>query len=137
MQFVWNKKQSDVMRFTQRIRAWEYRHSHRMVRCEDFPELNFSELFEFFPCSLPRPTRTDKARRLGYKRKPGYVIWRVRVRRGGRKRPVPKGICYGKPKTAGVNHLMNAKNMRVIAEGRVGKHCGGLRVLNSYWVNAV
>nr|QLA09621.1 60S large subunit ribosomal protein eL15 [Euglena gracilis]6ZJ3_Lb Chain Lb, Ribosomal protein eL15 [Euglena gracilis] len=117
MQFVWNKKQSDVMRFTQRIRAWEYRHSHRMVR-------------------LPRPTRTDKARRLGYKRKPGYVIWRVRVRRGGRKRPVPKGICYGKPKTAGVNHLMNAKNMRVIAEGRVGKHCGGLRVLNSYWVNA-
>ena len=42
-----------------------------------------------------RPTRPDKARRLGYKAKQGYVIYRVRVRRGGRKRPVPKGATYG------------------------------------------
>ena len=43
-----------------------------------------------------RPSRPDKARRLGYKAKQGYVIYRVRVRRGGRKRPVPKGATYGK-----------------------------------------
>lgn len=43
-----------------------------------------------------RPSRPDKARRLGYKSKQGYVIYRVRVRRGGRKRPVPKGATYGK-----------------------------------------
>ena len=32
---------------------------------------------------------------MGYKAKQGYVIYRVRVRRGGRKRPVPKGATYG------------------------------------------
>ena len=42
-----------------------------------------------------RPSRPDKARRLGYKAKQGYVIYRVRVRRGGRKRPAPKGATYG------------------------------------------
>ena len=42
-----------------------------------------------------RPSRPDKARRLGYKAKQGYVIYRVRVRRGGRKRPAPKGATFG------------------------------------------
>ena len=42
-----------------------------------------------------RPSRPDKARRLGYKAKQGYVIYRIRVRRGGRKRPAPKGAIYG------------------------------------------
>ena len=50
-----------------------------------------------------RPTRPDKARRLGYKAKQGYVVYRVRVRRGGRKRPVRKGIVHGKPASCGVN----------------------------------
>ncbi|KAJ8781880.1 hypothetical protein J1605_010628 [Eschrichtius robustus] len=45
----------------------------------------------------PRPTRPNKARRQGYKAKQGYVIFRIRVRRGGRKRPVPKGATYGTP----------------------------------------
>jgi large subunit ribosomal protein L15e len=42
-----------------------------------------------------RPSRPDKARRLGYKAKQGYVIYRVRVRRGGRKRPAPKYVELG------------------------------------------
>ncbi|KAH0902583.1 hypothetical protein HID58_042086, partial [Brassica napus] len=70
---LWRKKQSDVMRFTQRIRCWEYRQQPSIVR-------------------LVRPTRPDKARRLGYKPKQGFVVYRVRVSRGGRKRPVPKDI---------------------------------------------
>lgn len=52
-----------------------------------------------------RPSRPDKARRLGYKAKQGYVIYRVRVRRGGRKRTISKGIVFGKPATQGVNQL--------------------------------
>lgn len=28
---------------------------------------------------------------MGYKAKQGYVIYRIRVRRGNRKKPVPKG----------------------------------------------
>ena len=63
------------------------------------------------------------------------MIYRVRVRRGGRKRPVPKGATYGKPTNQGVNQLKYQKSLRVTAEERVGRRCANLRVLNSYWVN--
>ncbi|XP_041366474.1 60S ribosomal protein L15-like [Gigantopelta aegis] len=115
MQEIYRKKQSDVLRFLLRIRCWQYRQLSAIHRA-------------------PRPTRPDKARRLGYKAKQGYVIYRVRVRRGGRKRPVPKGCTYGKPKTHGVNQLKFQRSHRSVAEERVGRRCGGLRVLNSYWV---
>src|SRR2546422_7592895 len=36
---------------------------------------------------IPYPTRLDRARRLGYKAKQGIVLVRVRVRRGGAKKP--------------------------------------------------
>ncbi|KAG8236729.1 hypothetical protein J437_LFUL014225 [Ladona fulva] len=115
MQELYRKKQSDVMRFLLRIRCWQYRQLTKMHRA-------------------PRPSRPDKARRLGYRAKQGFVIFRIRVRRGGRKRPVPKGCTYGKPKSHGVNQLKPTRNLQSIAEERVGRRCGGLRVLNSYWV---
>jgi large subunit ribosomal protein L15e len=62
-------------------------------------------------------------------------VYRVRVRRGSRKRPVPKGQTYGKPKTHGVSQLKFQRSLRSVAEERVGRRCGNLRVLNSYWVN--
>lgn len=46
----------------------------------------------------------------------GYVIYRVRVRRGGRKRPVPKGATYGKPVHHGVNQLKFARSLQSVAE---------------------
>ena len=82
----------------------------------------------------PRPTRPDKARRLGYKAKQGYVIYRVRVRRGGRKRKVRKGATFGKPTNQGVNQLKFQRSLQSVAEERVGRRCGALRVLNSYWI---
>jgi large subunit ribosomal protein L15e len=82
-----------------------------------------------------RPSRPDKARRLGYKAKQGYVIYRIRVRRGGRKRPAHKGIVNRKPVAQGINQLKYARSCRHTAELRVGRRCGNLRVLNSYWVN--
>ncbi|KAL0016232.1 hypothetical protein SO802_003301 [Lithocarpus litseifolius] len=115
---LWRKKQSDVMRFLQRVRCWEYRQQSSIVR-------------------LTRPTRPDKARRLGYKAKQGYVVYRVRVRRGGRKRPVPKGIVYGKPTNQGVTQLKFQRSKRSVAEERAGRKLGGLKVLNSYWLNEV
>ncbi|KAK7099088.1 large ribosomal subunit protein eL15-like [Littorina saxatilis] len=115
MQEMWRKKQSDVMRFLLRVRCWQYRQLSSVHR-------------------TPRPTRPDKARRLGYRAKQGFCIYRVRVRRGGRKRPVPKGCTYGKPVTHGVNQLKFQRSLRSVAEERVGRRCGGLRVLNSYWV---
>ena len=105
-----------MIRFVLRVRCWELRHLAAVHRAS-------------------RPSRPDKARRLGYKAKQGYVIYRVRVRRGGRKRPVVKGQTYGKPAGHGVNQLKNQRSHRAIAEGRVGKVCGNLRVLNSYWIN--
>lgn len=46
----------------------------------------------------------------------GFSIFRVRVRRGGRKRPVPKGATYGKPKSHGVNELKPKRCLQSIAE---------------------
>eukprot|EP00003_Mantamonas_plastica_P022179 TRINITY_DN3723_c0_g1_i1.p1 TRINITY_DN3723_c0_g1~~TRINITY_DN3723_c0_g1_i1.p1 ORF type:complete len:199 (-),score=45.48 TRINITY_DN3723_c0_g1_i1:96-692(-) len=116
MEELQKRKQSDVLRFVMRIRAWQFRQEVGVLRCT-------------------HPTRPDKARRLGYKAKQGYVIYRVRVRRGGRKRPNHRGIVWGKPKHQGVNHLKRAQNLRGLAEQKVGRVCGNLRVLSSYWVN--
>jgi len=113
---LWKKKQSDVVRFLLRVRCWEYRHLPGIYR-------------------LNKPSRPDKARRMGFKAKQGYVIYRVRVRRGGRKRPVPKGQVYGKPVNQGITQLKAKRNLRNVAEERVGRKVGNLRVLNSYWVN--
>lgn len=46
-----------------------------------------------------------------------------------------QGIMYGKPVHQGISQLKPTKNLRSLAEERVGRACGGLRVLNSYWVN--
>lgn len=105
-----------MLRFLLRVRCWEYRQLSAVIR-------------------LAKPTRVEKARQMGYKAKQGYVIFRVRVRRGNRKKTVPKGIVFGKPSSQGVSKLKPKRNLRSIAEGRVGRKCGGLRIMNSYWVN--
>mmetsp|Transcript_5829 Transcript_5829/g.8561 ORF Transcript_5829/g.8561 Transcript_5829/m.8561 type:complete len:205 (+) Transcript_5829:52-666(+) len=115
LQTMYHKKQSDVVKFLLRLRAWEYRQQSGLVR-------------------LSRPSRIDKARRLGYKAKPGFVVYRIRIRRGSRKKPLRKGINAGKPRNAGI-HVTNSRSLQAIAEARVGRACGALRVLNSYWVN--
>ena len=113
---MWRKKQSDVLRFLLRVRAWEYRQMPKLVR-------------------ISRATRPDKARRLGYKKKQGFSVFRVAVRRGGRKKPNGKGTVYGKPRNAGINEIKFRRSLRSVAEERVGRRCANLRVLNSYWVN--
>merc|ERR1711931_386398 len=87
MQEIYRKKQSDVMRFLLRVRAWEFRQLNKLTRC-------------------PRPTRPEKARRLGYKAKQGYCVYRLKPTR----------------------------NLQSLAEERAGRRLGGLRLLNSYWV---
>jgi len=84
----------------------------------------------------PPHLRPDKARRLGYKAKQGLLIYRVRIKRGDRKKRVSKGIVYGKPGHAGINKWKATRNLKSVAEERIGRKCGGLRVMNSYWVTA-
>ena len=63
------------------------------------------------------------------------IVARLRGGGGGRKRPVSKGIVYGKPKNQGVTQLKFQRSLRSVAEERAaGQKLGGkyLRVLNSF-----
>merc|ERR1739849_39347 len=68
---LYRKKQSDVMRYLLRVRCWQYRQLTKVHRA-------------------PRSTRPDKARRLGYKNKQGYVIYRIAMRREDANAQLPK-----------------------------------------------
>ena len=81
---------------------------------------------------IDKPTRIDRARKLGYKDKPGYVIVRVRVRRGGLRKPRPR--AGRRQKRMGVRKYKPAKSLRLIAEERAARRFPNLEVLNSYWV---
>ncbi|MBE6487211.1 MAG: 50S ribosomal protein L15e [Methanosphaera stadtmanae] len=81
---------------------------------------------------IDKPTRVDRARRLGYKAKTGYVLARIRVRRGSRRKPRFKN---GRdPKRMGVNKIAGKKSIQRMAEERVARKYPNLEVLNSYWV---
>ncbi len=78
---------------------------------------------------LDKPTRLDRARALGYKAKTGIVVARVRVLRGGRKRPRHE---HGrKTRKQHVRKILKM-NYRWVAEMRAAKHFKNLEVLNSY-----
>ncbi len=81
---------------------------------------------------IEKPTRIDRARKLGYKAKQGFVIVRVRVRRGGLRKKRPR--AGRRPKRMGVKKFKPAKSLRLIAEERAAKRFPNLEVLNSYWV---
>ena len=78
-----------------------------------------------------RPTNIVTARQKGYRAKDGYVIVRVRMKRGKRKRIKPtkgrKPSKYGRV-------YSRQKSLQNIAEDRANKQYRGLEVLNSYWV---
>lgn len=81
---------------------------------------------------IDKPTRLDRARRLGYRAKQGFVMARVKVRRSGMRKKRPR--AGRRPKRMGVEKFKFSKSMRLIAEERVGKKFPNLEVLNSYWV---
>jgi len=110
---LWKKpKQKLGSLFKQRISQW--RKQETVVRVE-------------------RPLRIDRARALGYKAKHGYVIARVKIGKGGRRR-----IKYGrrgrKPSSSGLTHFTHGKSLQWIAEEKAGRRFRNLEVLNSYYV---
>jgi large subunit ribosomal protein L15e len=80
---------------------------------------------------VEKPLRLDRARALGYKAKKGFVVVRIRVGRGGHKRPRPNKGRRSKRMHTNKNLVMNYK---WIAEQRVGKKYTNLEVLNSYMI---
>ena len=81
---------------------------------------------------IEKPTRVDRARNLGYKAKPGYVIARARVRKGGLRKHKIKGGRTASKK--GISKITPGKNTQRIAEERTSKRYPNMEVLNSYWV---
>ena len=78
---------------------------------------------------IDRPTSLLRARALGWRAKQGFVLVRVRVKKGRRKREMPrKGR---KPKSMGV-YFTPGKSKQWIAEERAQKRYPNLEVLNSY-----
>jgi len=80
---------------------------------------------------LEKPTKIDRARALGYRAKQGFIITRVRLLRGGRKRPLIK-------KGRRTKHRRRKKvisiSYKTIAEQRANRKYPNLEVLNSYLV---
>lgn len=80
---------------------------------------------------IERPTRLDRARTLGYKAKQGFVVARVRVLKGKRKRPkFPGGRV---PKKRG-RFFTCGKSNQIMGEERAARKFPNLEVLNSYYV---
>ncbi|VVA95403.1 unnamed protein product [Arabis nemorensis] len=110
----------DVAR--QWARCWEYRQQPSIVCPDKAPPSSHGSTFYLVLCF------TESGADLSwFFRGPP-----CRVRRGGRKRPVPKGIVYGKrkPTNQGVTQLKFQPSKRSVAEERAGCKLGDLRVVN-------
>ncbi|MCX8198192.1 MAG: 50S ribosomal protein L15e [Candidatus Micrarchaeota archaeon] len=80
---------------------------------------------------IARPTNLARARALGYKAKEGYILARVAVGRGQRKRPHPWG---GRKPAKNVAYLSPGKSLQRIGEEKAARVFRNMEVLNSYWV---
>ncbi len=80
-----------------------------------------------------RPSRLDRARRLGYKAKQGIIIVRARVGRGGMRKQRP--IAGRRPKHLGVVHIKQGISMQKVAERRVNEKFPNMEVLGSYYLH--
>jgi large subunit ribosomal protein L15e len=78
---------------------------------------------------VEKPLRLDRARSLGYRDKKGFVVARIRIKRGGHKRTRPNKGRRSKRLHIRKNLQMNYK---WIAEQRTARKFKNLEVLNSY-----
>lgn len=80
---------------------------------------------------VDKPLRLDRARALGYKDKKGFVVIRIRVKRGGHTRTRPNKGRRSKRMHTRKNLQMSYK---WIAEQRVANKFKNLEVLSSYQI---
>ena len=81
---------------------------------------------------VERPANLPRARRLGYKAKQGYVVVRVRIRKGGARKARPR--AGRRPRALGVTRFTRSMSLKRIAERKASKKYPNLRVLSSYYV---
>ncbi len=109
----WANKTSEQFQELMRSRYLQWRKEGAIVRIE-------------------RPTNLWRARNLGWKPKKGYILVRVRVRKGGQRKPRPRS--GRKTKGLGIKGHTVRKSLQWIAEERANRKYPNCEVLNSYWV---
>ncbi|MGI0066349.1 MAG: 50S ribosomal protein L15, partial [Nitrosotalea sp.] len=97
-----------------RAKAIEWRKQNALVRVE-------------------RPSRIQRARRLGYKAKQGIVVVRMRVGKGNMRKKRP--VAGRRPKHLGVLRIKPALSMQRVAERRVLERFPNMNLLGSYYVH--
>ena len=109
MRKSWKKHENLKVLLKERVIVWRKQHTVEKVE---------------------KPTRLDRARALGYKAKKGFVLARVRIKKGGRIRPAfHRGR---KPSKSGHVHFSFGKDWLWIAEEKAQRRFPNLEVLNSY-----
>jgi large subunit ribosomal protein L15e len=81
---------------------------------------------------IEKPSRIDRARRLGYKAKQGIITVRARVGRGGMRKQRP--VSGRRPKHIGVVHIKQGFSMKDVAERRVSEKFPNMEVMGSYYM---
>ncbi len=81
---------------------------------------------------LEKPSRIQKARRLGYKAKQGIIVIRMRVGTGGMRKKRPRS--GRRPKHLGVTRIKADVTMQQVAERRVLQKYPNMTLLGSYYL---
>jgi len=81
---------------------------------------------------IEKPSRIQKARRLGYKAKQGIIVVRMRVGTGGMRRKRPRS--GRRPKHLGVTRIKADVSMKQVAERRVLERYPNMKLLGSYYL---
>ncbi len=81
---------------------------------------------------IDKPSRIQRARRLGYKAKQGIIVIRMRVGTGGMRRKRPRS--GRRPKHLGVTRIKADVSMKQVAENRVLERHPNMKLLGSYFV---
>ena len=81
---------------------------------------------------VEKPSRLQRARRLGYKAKQGIIVVRMRVGTGGMRKSRPTG--GRRPKHLGVVRIKADDNMKTVAERRVLERYPNMKLLGSYFI---
>ena len=81
---------------------------------------------------IAKPSRIQRARRLGYKAKQGIIVIRMRVGTGGMRRKRPRS--GRRPKHLGVTRIKADVSMKAVAERRVLEKHPNMKLLGSYFL---
>ena len=117
-----------------RAHAMQERQWTRMLR-ENSPEIRERAVAwrrQDAMVRIERPTRLQRARRLGYRAKQGIAVVRMRVGTGGMRRQRPRG--GRRPKHLGVTRIKGDDSLKVVAQRRVLERYPNMSLLGSYFV---